>query len=127
MLRKMLLTAAVIAPLAWTPAHAAAQERGTDRAAAVGAATQAAGPTNGRAEGRPTELPPEIAALFADQALPPGLANTREVAADQGDGTGETQGEGGEDECTPVPVIVDGKLMIQNCDGTLSDPFGGTE
>ena len=126
MLRKMLLTAAVIAPLAWAPADVAAQARGTDRAEAVGAASRSAS-QNGRAEGRPAELPPAIAALFADQALPPGLANTRDMpAADQGDDSGDTQ-DTGEDECTPTPVIVDGKLMILNCDGTLSDPFGGTE
>ena len=74
-LRKILIAAAVVAPLALSPMDVFAQGRGAERSAA--AHSQAAAVENGTHQlGGPTitELPAGIERVFAGRDLPPGLA-----------------------------------------------------
>lgn len=90
MLHRTILVAALLsAPLALSPASVSAQERGVDRAATASAGAAA---TNS-----PAELPPGMANMPADQALPPGMLLTREGATSEG-GTDDNTDSG---TCVP--------------------------
>lgn len=92
MLHRTILVAALLsAPLALSPASASAQERGVDRAATASAAAAA---TNS-----PAELPPGMANMPADQALPPGMLLTRGAPAEEAS-EGSTDDDTS-DDCKP--------------------------
>lgn len=100
MLHRTILVAALLsAPLALSPASVSAQERGVDRAATASAG---AAMTNS-----PTELPPGMANMPADQALPPGILLTRGAPAEEG----ATSEDSTSDSDTCEPVLVNGQLM----------------
>lgn len=79
--RTILIAALLSAPLALSPASVSAQERGIDRAATASA--------NAQATNRPSDLPPGMANMPADQALPAGILLTRGApAAESGTDSG---------------------------------------
>lgn len=78
LLRKLLLAAALMAPLATLPVSASAQTAGRDRAVvATAQANSVSGWENGKATGRPTALPKGIANGAGGSTLPPGISRTR--------------------------------------------------
>ena len=112
LLRKVLLAAVVVAPMAWSPATVSAQARGLDRAAAATAQADAvAGWTKNRAAKRPKSLPPGVARGFVGQTLPPGISRTRPAP--------EPAPEAEPDPtCEPGIVLVNGLPVLIECDGT---------
>jgi hypothetical protein len=125
LLRTVLLAAVVAAPLAWTPAPLSAQQ-GLDRAAAATAQADAvAGWTKNRAAKRSTDLPRGIAKRFEGQTLPPGIRRTRSAPQSAPAPDPEPQPETEpEPECATELVIVNGVVMLKDCDGNLTSPFG---
>ena len=118
LLRRVLLAAVVVAPLAWTSAPVSAQQ-GLDRAAAATAQADAvAGWTKNRAAKRPTELPLGVAKRFEGQTLPPGISRTFPVP----EAAPEAQPE--PDECVTELVFVNGLPMLRDCVGNLSPLLG---
>ena len=112
-LRKVLMVAAVAAPLVWSPMEASAQNRGQDRAAAAQATNQ----------GR-TDAPAGLANAFAGRTAPaalvnrfPGLAPQPEpepVVEPQPEPEPEPQPE----PCSPtMEWDPDGTLWVVGCDG----------
>ena len=79
LLRVTIFAALVAVPLGMTPAQAAAQERGLDRATVASArASNAPGQTKNRPGRQDKTLPPGIAKRFpAGATLPPGIERTR--------------------------------------------------
>ena len=122
LLRRALLVAVVVAPLAWTPAPVSAQQ-GLDRAAVATAQADAvAGWTKNRATRRPTELPRGVAKVFAGQTLPPGISRRFPVPQAAPEPEPEPQPE--PDECVTELVFVNGLPMLRDCDGNLSPLLG---
>jgi len=123
-LRKILIAAAVAAPLAWMPAQAAAQDSGLDRAVSTDGAVQAnavAGWTHKKTPKEEKGLPTGVEVRFADQTLPPGMTRTRPgsvvttVASDP-----EPEPEPPVDEtCSTTVVFIGGFFYVQDCNGTL--------
>jgi molybdopterin biosynthesis enzyme len=94
LLRKIMLAAFVLTPLAASPAKASAQDNGLERAASASAQADAVvGVAKSSAAKRPTRLPPGIAKVFTGETLPPGT-NRAFPQPDQDEG-GDV-GEGGD-------------------------------
>ena len=131
--RKLIIAAALVAPLAWSPANLSAQSRGLDRAAvATATAEQNAGWTNGNATGRPTAVPTGVANAHGDGTLPPGISRTRQTATtgttpdDAGDAAGTDGTSGGSTGGTDADCVEGltydafGLPVLTTCDGSGS-------
>lgn len=119
-LRKILLAAAVAAPLALSPVSALAQERGSEKAADVSNAH--GGPTV-------TALPAGIEKkVEGDGVVPFGLARRYTPPtpqAEPGDDTNTDPGTEPTEPCSGDEIVTgpDGNLYVQHCDGTLEPLF----
>jgi hypothetical protein len=115
-LRKVLIVAAVAAPLVWTPVDAAAQARGQDRAAP---ATQA----SSQASETPAGLLHAFAGRLAPDALVhrfPGLQPQPEPEPEV-DPTPEPEPEEETTEpCSTEMVWIDGQPYAEDCNGNLT-------
>ena len=133
LLRKLLLAAALVAPLASMPGAVSAQEHGRDRAnVASHHADEVHGWTHGHANGRHNNLPPGIARQGGDWTLPPGIRRTRpqpepdvqpepQSNPDNGGDTGTGTDTG--TTCDTTLVYVGGLPMLQDCNGNLTPLF----
>jgi hypothetical protein len=117
LLRTVVLTVAIAAPMGAITIDASAQDRGPTRAA-VATATADAGSNwaKGAAKGRQLTLPPGIAKRSPDRPLPPGLRRTRGVTEPEPEPQAEPEPQ-------PDGECVDGVLVINQlpsgpCTGT---------
>lgn len=129
-LRKILLAALMMAPLASSPAPVTAQERGLDRAADATAQAESVAGWKNSAPKEPKAMPPGMSQAFggdgelqaASQHLPPGISRTRDMSSggdETGGGDQGDEGDGGGDDCAWVPVMVDGVWMLVDCNGNM--------
>ncbi len=80
LLRKVLIAAAVVAPLVGSPASVSAQDRGRHEATNASAHADAApGLAKNSASKRPQDLPPGMAKRRNAETLPPGIRRTRQA------------------------------------------------
>jgi len=128
-LRKILIAVAVAAPLAWTPAPVAAQERGLDRAATATANADAVeGWTHKKTPKDQKGLPNGIARHYEDgDALPPGISRNRQLPQQdvalppQPEPEPDPQPEPQPDPepCATTVVMINFQFFVQDCHGTL--------
>jgi hypothetical protein len=123
-LRKILLAAAVVAPLAWSSTPVSAQEDGLEQAAtATAQASDVAGWNHKKTPNPEKDLPAGFADYEAGQALPPGLDWSRNVA--EADAEPEVQQdtepepEVPPEECSTTLVFIDFQPYLQDCNGNL--------
>jgi hypothetical protein len=123
-LRKILIAAAVAAPLSWMPAHVAAQDSGLDQAVSTQGAAQAesvAGWTHKKTPKDEKDLPEGVAVRFADQTLPPGMTRTRPSTSTSTTSEAEPEPEPtNEDTCSQTVVFIGGLFYVQDCNGNLT-------
>lgn len=119
LLRKLLLTAALMAPLATVPVAASAQTTGSDHMVAATDHANSEAASNGKATGRPTDLPSGIADHWTGSALPPGLGWTRpQESSDQGSG-GDSTG-GSTDGSCGLPPLPTADGWLDPCTGEVT-------
>lgn len=121
LLRKIMLAAFVLTPLAASPATASAQDNGLEQAASASAQADAVvGVAKSSAAKRPTRLPPGIAKVFAGETLPSGIDRAFPQPDQDEGGEGDEGGdveeggetdEGGAGECIGGVLWVDGIPM----------------
>ncbi len=127
LLRKLLLAAALMAPLASMPSAVSAQEHG--RARAVVASHRAAeghGWEHGRHKGRPTTLPRGIANGAGGSTLPPGIHRTRPQPEPdvQPEPQPEPEPEQPPADCGGVPATQNGVPgVLDTCTGIFTPLF----
>ena len=112
LLPRILLAAIVAAPLAWSPVHVSAQERGLSRAENSTAQAVAVGLTYDHAQNRPTYVPKGISKAFGAAAtlLPPGVSLRFHAPVDE---------YVDEEECEgwTFKTFDDGTWGAEDCDG----------
>jgi hypothetical protein len=104
LLRKLLLTAALMAPLVSVPVAASAQATGRAQAVLVTANSHAeSGMSHGKATGRSSDLPAGIANGAGGATLPPGISWTRPQVVTESDPPPDEQPPA--EECTTGTVF----------------------
>jgi hypothetical protein len=132
LLRKLLLAAAIVAPLASMPSAVSAQEHGRDRANVAGArAEEHHAWDHGRAKGRRNELPKGIARGAGGSTLPPGIRRTRHTEPDvQPEPEVQPEPDVQPDPPPEPPTVCDTTLVyvgglpyLQDCNGNQTPLF----